>query len=140
MKLLGLLFVCLSTVFAQEPAINFLTGQAARETIGQPTFTSQASGAPSAFQVGAVEGLAVANNTLFVVDSNLHGLLPPDNNRVLIFNNISRYIYNPTDPIPQGGRCPVCVGTSSVGEASVVLGQPDFATTTEPLSHSERLP
>src|ERR1700733_5790554 len=132
MKLLGLLFVCLSTVFAQEPAINFLTGQAARETIGQPTFTSQDSGAPSAFQVGAVQGLAVANNTLFVVDSNLHALLPPDNNRVLIFTNISRYIYNPTDPIPQGGRCPVCVGTSSVGEASVVLGQPDFATTTNP--------
>jgi hypothetical protein len=132
MKLLGLLFVCLSTVFAQEPAINFLTGQAARETIGQPTFTSEDSGAPSAFQVGAVQGLAVANNTLFVVDSNLHGLLPPVNNRVLIFTNISRFIFNPTDQIPQGGRCPVCVGTSSVGEASVVLGQPDFATTTDP--------
>ncbi len=67
-----------------------------------------------------------------MVDSNLHALFPPDNNRVLIFNNISRFIYNPTDPIPQGGRCPVCVGTSSVGEASVVLGQPDFATTTNP--------
>jgi uncharacterized protein (TIGR03437 family) len=132
MKSLGLLFVCLSTVFAQEPAINFLTGQAARETIGQPTFTAQGSGFPSAFQVGAVQGIAVANNTLFVVDSNLHGLVPPVNNRVLIYNNISRFIYGPTDPIPQGGRCPVCVGTSSVGEASVVLGQPDFATTTDP--------
>src|ERR1700722_1976329 len=132
MKSLGLLFVCLSAVFAQEPAINFLTGQAARETIGQPTFTAQGSGFPSAFQVGAVQGIAVANNTLFIVDSNLHGLVPPVNNRVLIYNNISRFIYGPTDPIPQGGRCPVCVGTSSVGEASVVLGQPDFATTTNP--------
>jgi uncharacterized protein (TIGR03437 family) len=132
MKRLGLLFLSLSTVFAQEPAVEFLTGQAARETIGQPTFTAEDVGAPSAFQLGAVQGVAVANNTLFVVDSNLHGLYPPVNNRVLIFNNISQFIYNPTDQIPQGGRCPVCVGTPSVGQASVVLGQPDFATTTDP--------
>src|ERR1700691_6615444 len=132
MKHLGLLFLSLSTVFAQQPAVDFLTGQAARETIGQPTFTAQDSGSPSAYQLGAVQGVAVANNTLFVVDSNLHGLYPPVNNRVLIFNNISQFIYNPTDQIPQGGRCPVCVGTPSVGQASVVLGQPDFATTTDP--------
>jgi uncharacterized protein (TIGR03437 family) len=132
MKRLGLLFLSLSTAFAQQPAIDFLTGQAARQTIGQPTFTAQDQGTPSAFQVGAPQGLAVVNNTLFVVDSNLHGLYPPFNNRVLIFTNISRYIYNPTDQIPQGGRCPVCVGTSSVGEASVVLGQPSFATATNP--------
>ena len=65
--------------------------------------------------MGAVQGIAVANNTLFVVDSNLHGLYPPVNNRVLIFTNISQFIYNPTDPIPQGGRCPVCVGNSQRG-------------------------
>ena len=54
------------------------------------------------------------------------------NNRVLIFTNTSQFIYNPTDEIPQGGRCPVCVGNPSVGQASVVLGQPDFTTTTNP--------
>ncbi len=42
MKRLGLLFLSLSTLFAQQPAIDFLTGQAARETIGQPTFTAEA--------------------------------------------------------------------------------------------------
>ncbi len=89
-------------------------------------------GAPSAYQFGAVQGLAYANNTLFVVDSNLHGLVPPVNNRVLIYNNISSFIYPPLDPVPQGGRCPVCVGTPSVGQASVVLGQPDFTTVTNP--------
>ena len=134
MNRLALLFLSLSTVFAQQPAFDFLTGQAARETIGQPTFTAQASGSPSAYQVGAVQGIAVANNTLFVVDSNLHGLYTPNNNRVLIFDNISNFIYNPTDPsMPaQGGRCPVCVGDPSVGQASVVLGQPDFSTTADP--------
>ncbi len=132
MKRLGTLFLSLSTLFAQQPATDFLTGQAARQIIGQPTFTFQGVGQPSAYQIGAVQGLAYANNTLFVVDSNLHGLVPPVNNRVLIYNNVSQFIYGPTDEIPQGGRCPVCVGTPSVGQASLVLGQPDFTTTTNP--------
>jgi hypothetical protein len=50
----------------------------------------------------------------------------------MVYNNISRYIYNPTDQIPQGSRCPVCIANANVGEASLVLGQPDFATTTDP--------
>ncbi len=132
MKLLSILFLSLSTVFAQPPAVGFLTGQAAREIIGQPTFTNEGQSAPSAFQLGAVQGLAYANNTLFVVDSNLHGLLLPNNNRVLVFTNASNFIYNLTAELPQGGRCPVCVGTPSVGQASLVLGQPDFTTTTNP--------
>jgi uncharacterized protein (TIGR03437 family) len=136
MKRLAILFLSLSTVFAQamfaQSSVQFLTGQSAREVIGQPTFTEQATSSPSAFQVGAAQGLAYANNTLFVVDSNLHGLIPPVNNRVLVFSNISRFIYNPTDEIPQGGACPVCVGTPSVGSASLVLGQPNFTTVTNP--------
>ncbi len=132
MKLLSTLFLSLSTLFAQQPAVNFLNGQAAREIIGQPTFTSEGQGAPSAYQIGAVQGLAYANNMLFVVDSNLHGFIPPNNNRVLLYNNISNFIYNPIDEVPQGGRCPVCVGTPSVGQASLVLGQPNFATITNP--------
>ena len=111
MKRLSFLFVSLSTLFAQQPATEFLTGQAARQVIGQPTFTTEGKYQPSAYQLGAVQGMAYANNTLFVVDSNLHALIPPVNNRVLIYNNISQFIYNPMDEIPQGGRCPVCVGT-----------------------------
>jgi hypothetical protein len=132
MKHLGILFLCLPAAFAQQPAVDFLTGQAAREIIGQPTFTTEGQSAPSAFQVGAVQGLAYANNMLFIVDSNLHALIPPFNNRVLIFNNTSNFIYDPTAEITQGGRCPVCIGTPSVGQASLVLGQPDFTTTIDP--------
>lgn len=132
MKRLGVLFLCLSAAFAQPSAINFLTGQAAREIIGQPTFTAEGAGNPSPYQLGAVDGIAYANNTLFVVDSNPHGLIPPVNNRVLIYNNTQQFIYAPTAEIPQGSRCNVCVGTQNVGQASVVLGQPDFYTTTNP--------
>jgi hypothetical protein len=132
MKSLGILFLCLSAAFAQQPAVDFLTGQAAREVIGQPTFTYQGQGTPSGYQLGAAQGIAFANNSLFIVDSNLHGLLFPNNNRVLVYNNVSNFIYPPAAEIPQGGRCPVCVGTPSVGQASLVLGQPNFATTTNP--------
>jgi uncharacterized protein (TIGR03437 family) len=132
MKRLGILFVFLQAGFAQDSAVQFLTGQAAREVIGQPTFTEQGAGSPSAYQFGAAQGLAYANNTLFVVDSNEHALITPDNNRVLIFDNISTFIYPPTAEVPQGGRCNVCVGTPGVGQASLVLGQPNFTTTTNP--------
>jgi uncharacterized protein (TIGR03437 family) len=131
MKHFVLLVLSLSTVLAQQPAVDFLTGQAARSTIGQPTFTAQQSGNPSQYQVGGVDGVAYANNTLFVVDSN-HLQIPPVNNRVLIYTNISQFIYSPSSQIPQGGQCPVCVGTAGVGGASVVVGQPDFVTTTDP--------
>jgi uncharacterized protein (TIGR03437 family) len=125
------LFLCLSTAFAQEPAVDFLTGQAARIVIGQSTFTLQGAGNPSQYQVGAVDGLAYVNNMLFVVDSN-HLQIPPINNRVLIYTDISKFIYNPTDQVPQGGRCNVCVGSVGVGGATNVVGQPDFTTTTNP--------
>jgi uncharacterized protein (TIGR03437 family) len=132
MKRLGILFLSLSAGFAQQPAVDFLTGQAARETIGQPTFTAENVGGPSQDQIGAVQGLAYVNNMLFVVDSNLHGLIPPVNNRVMIYTDISRFIYDPTAEIPQGNRCNVCVGTAAVGNASAVLGQPDFNTVIDP--------
>jgi uncharacterized protein (TIGR03437 family) len=131
MKHLSLFF--LSCVLAS--AADFLTGQAARITIGQNTFTSQDTGGPSAFQLGAVSGIAFANNTLFVVDSN-HIQGDPVNNRVLIFNNVSSLIPAPTSDIPQGTRCPVCVGNAGRGGASVVLGQPDFSTTAINLSQN----
>lgn len=123
MKFFSLLV--LSTMLAS--AADFLTGQAARLVIGQPTFTAQNTGTPSAFQLGAVGGLAYANNSLFVVDSN-RVQATPVNNRVLIYNNISSFVGSPTASVPQGIRCPVCAGTPDVKQASVVLGQPDFST------------
>src|SRR5580704_5577049 len=104
-------------------AADYMTGQAARAVIGQTTFTSQASGA-SNMLLGGVGGVAYANNTLFVTDANRMGSAPI-NNRVLVFNNLSRMIPAPTAEIgPNSGRCPVCAQG-----ASLVLGQPDFTST-----------
>ncbi len=124
MKYFALIFLFLGAAFAQD----FLTGQSARITIGQVTFTSQDNLAPSQYQLGAVGGLAYINNTLFVVDSNHIQAFPVDN-RVLIYNNISQFMIPPTAAIPQGTRCPLCIGTPDVGGASVVVGEPDFVTT-----------
>jgi uncharacterized protein (TIGR03437 family) len=104
-------------------AADYLTGQAARAVIGQTTFTSQASGATNLL-VGGVGGVAYANNTLFVTDSNRLGNAPI-NNRVLMFNDLSRMIPTATAEIGANvGRCPVCAQG-----ASLVLGQPDFTST-----------
>ncbi len=124
MKYLSLFLI--SSVVAL-PA-DFLTGQAARITIGQSTFTSQDSGGTTSFTLGAVSGIAVANNTLFVVDSN-RVQADPVQNRVLIFNNLARLVPSPINEIPQGVRCPVCMGTQESGGANVVLGQSTFTTT-----------
>lgn len=135
---------------------DFVTGQAARMVIGQSTFTAQNSGGasgayggsgssgatgasgaigppgpPSNTAYGAVGGLAFANNTLFVTDANRLGLLPI-NNRVLIFNNVSSKFPRPADVIPVNtARCPVCVG-----QADVVIGQPDFASSATAVSQT----
>ena len=102
-------------------AADFVTGQGARMVIGQHTFTSQDPGA-SDILLGGVGGVAYANGTLFVADSNRTGLTPI-NNRVLMFPTQS--FPGPLDPIkPYIARCAVCVG-----QASVVLGQADFTST-----------
>ena len=103
-------------------AADLSTGQAARLVIGQTTFTVEESGASQTI-LGAVGGVAFANNTLFVADANRVGALPV-NNRLLIYANLSSMIPKPTDMLEATRRCPACVG-----KASVVLGQPDFTTT-----------
>jgi uncharacterized protein (TIGR03437 family) len=101
-------------------AADFVTGQGARLVIGQSTFTAQLAGASDTL-LGGVGGVAVANGTLFVADSNRTGLTPL-NNRVLLFP--TQTFPGPLDPIrPYLSRCPVCLG-----QASVVLGQTDFAS------------
>src|SRR5436853_5019478 len=99
-------------------AANFVTGQGARLVIGQTTFTQQQPGASDTL-LGAVGGLAYANGILFVADANRTGLTPV-NNRVLEFS--TKTFPGPLDAIrPFIARCAVCLG-----QASVVLGQPDF--------------
>ena len=126
MKHLSIILLSSMVTFAAD----FITGQGARITIGQRTFTAQDIGiTPSATVLGAVGGVAYANNTLFVVDSN-HVQATPVYNRVMIYQNISQYVLNPTASIPQQGqRCAVCIGGDNGGAANLVLGQPDFATT-----------
>ena len=102
-------------------AQDFTTGQAARLVIGQPNYTEQD---PISTQdtMGSPGGVAYANNTLFVVDSNRLGATP-NNNRILIYRNVSSFIPGIYDVPPQGTRCPACVGVPDV-----VLGQKDFVT------------
>jgi hypothetical protein len=100
-------------------AADFANGQAARLVIGQSTFTAQ-DPTSSDVVLGGVSGLAQFSGLLLVVDSNRVGA-SPENNRVLIFNNLQEQLPAPTAQLPQGARCPVCTG-----KADVVLGQTDF--------------
>ena len=103
---------------------DFMTGQAARAVIGQETFTSQDSNSSDTV-VGGVSGLAYAADTLFVADSNRVGAAP-SNHRVLLFQNLSGMLPSPAAELTYNRKCPVCLG-----QATLVLGQPDFTTTTE---------
>jgi uncharacterized protein (TIGR03437 family) len=105
-------------------ADDFTTGQAARAVLGQETFTAQ-NDQPSATVVGGVSGIAYANNTLFVADSNRVSA-GPINHRVLLFD-LPGTLPLPGAELNYDRKCPVCVG-----QASVVLGQPDFVTNIEP--------
>ena len=117
-------------------AADFTTGQAARLVIGQTTFTSQDPNS-SDIIVGGVSGLAYAADTLFVADSNRVGA-GPLNHRVLAFGSLSSQLPSPTARLSYDRKCPVCLG-----QATVVLGQPDFTTVTENLTAAQnnlRLP
>ena len=111
-------------------AADFVTGQAARLVIGQPTFTAADPNSTNSV-VGAAGGVAYAGNTLFVVDDNRLGA-SPSNNRVLVFSNVASAFPRPTDELLPNTKCPVCVG-----QASVVLGQPDFLSTSISLAANE---
>jgi uncharacterized protein (TIGR03437 family) len=114
---------------AAASAADFSTGQAARLVIGQQTFTDAAQGADQNL-LGGVGGVAYAADMLFVADGNRVGASPV-NERVLIFKNLSSTLPRPTDEIFYASRCPVCVGN-----ADVVLGQPDFTSTNIGVSQS----
>ena len=104
-------------------AEDFVTGQGARAVVGQDSFTRQIPGLSERL-LSAPGGIAIAGNTLFVVDSSRVASLQ-QNNRVLIFPNINQQLPAAKASIPWDGaqRCPVCGGS-----ATVVLGQPDFVS------------
>ncbi|MGA2268477.1 MAG: hypothetical protein ABSH44_08420 [Bryobacteraceae bacterium] len=132
MKCISIFFLCAAAAWAAD----FTTGQAARLVIGQTTFTSQDPNSSDTI-IGGVSGLAYAADTLFVADSNRVGA-GPFNHRVLLFQNLSGQLPSPTAELSFDRKCPVCVG-----RATVVLGQPDFTTTTQNLTatqNSLRLP
>ena len=111
---------------------SFTSGQAARLVIGQETFTSQDQNS-SDIILGAVSGVAYAADTLFVADSN-YVQAGPVNHRVLLFRNLSSQLPSPTATLTYNRKCPVCLG-----QANVVLGQPNMTTTVEndPASQSD---
>jgi len=121
MKCLIPILLMAVTGFAQTA--TYLTGQSARLVIGQPEFDSESDTATSSI-VGAAAGVAWANNMLFVADANMVSAAPI-NNRVLIYTNVSGQLPSTTAPLAYTSQCPICVGV-----ANVVLGQPDFVTTT----------
>jgi len=131
MKHLAALLLAANGLFAAD----FVTGQAARAVIGQPMFTAQTpTGGTLGLDkvLGGAGGLAYANGTLVVADANFVAAAPLDN-RVLIYYNLAQQIPTATADIPQsvGMRCGVCGGTPDV-----VLGQPDFTTTTLTLAQN----
>src|SRR5215469_10587421 len=119
MKWICVFFLIEAACFASD----FTTGQAARLVIGQTTFTS-ADPNSSNMIIGGASGVAWAADTLFIADDNRIGAVP-NNNRVLILPNLSGMLPSPTASLTYNSTCPICVG-----QASVVLGQPDFSTTT----------
>jgi uncharacterized protein (TIGR03437 family) len=106
---------------AQTPPAPFATGQAARLVIGQTNFTTEDFGTTNRL-LGAPTGIAYANGVLWVADANRLGALP-DNNRVLQFSDVGTYPGPLQDPTIIGSTCGVCRG-----QASMVLGQPDFVS------------
>ena len=120
MKGFWILILGTAPLFAQQ---DYTTGQAARLVIGQETFTSQ-DASSSDTVLGAATGIAYAADTLFVADDNRVSATP-ENNRVLLFGNLSSQLPPPNAQLQYSSKCPVCLG-----RATVVLGQPDMTTTT----------
>src|SRR5690348_7819980 len=104
MKCITVFLLGATATFAQD----FVTGQAARLVIGQPTFTSQDSNSSDTI-LGAASGIAYAADTLIVADSNRVGA-SPSNHRVLLYQNLSGMLPSPTAPLIYNRKCPVCVG------------------------------
>ncbi len=123
-SILSLFFLFSGVVSAQK---TFVNGQAARAEVGQPqNFTTGQQGTASNL-IGGASGLAYANGTLWVADSNRIAATP-QNNRVLGFptSQIPGPYADLTTITPATSTPAVC---SLCGySASIVLGQPDFVS------------
>jgi hypothetical protein len=128
MKCISVFILCAAAMSAAD----FTNGQAARLVIGQTTFTAEDPNSSDTV-IGGISGLAYAADTLFVADSNQVGAAP-SNNRVLLFGNLSSQLPSPTAELTFNRKCPVCVG-----QATAVLGQPDFTTTTVNFTPTQNL-
>jgi uncharacterized protein (TIGR03437 family) len=121
---LTLLLLC-QTAFCAD----YLTGQAARLEIGQQNFTQEQFVQPPGPNIlGAPQGVAFANNALWVVDSNDFGFVTgvASDNRVLEYTPVSGFpgvAYPNPSPNTVGVNCGVCLGNPSL-----VVGQPDFTS------------
>ncbi|MBI3933300.1 MAG: LysM peptidoglycan-binding domain-containing protein [Acidobacteria bacterium] len=100
---------------AQVPKVpdGLISSQAASLVVGQKNFSDITPGMDDR-RWGAISGIAIAGNTLIVVDGSY--LAPPNNNRVLIYNDLNALRNRkPQDDLPN---------------ASVILGQPGPGETT----------
>lgn len=118
-------------------AADFITGQAARAIFGQQTFTAQDIQSPcqgtntyncqppTPYVLGAVGGVAYANDTLFLADSSRVSATPVLN-RILIYTSISQSLPSPSQSISLPGpnfvRCPLCIGTTDTALNTKTLG------------------
>ncbi|HEX4748332.1 MAG TPA: RICIN domain-containing protein [Bryobacteraceae bacterium] len=111
------LSVCLAN--AQQ---QFVTGQAARAELGQPENFSSGQAGSAQNLLGGASGLAYAKGELWVADSNRIAALP-ENNRVMGFSTtqIPAPYVDLTTLTPFSTACGLCGY-----EANVVVGQPDF--------------
>src|SRR3972149_4296320 len=113
--LLALLFsaVAIRSAQAQSPKIpdGLVSSQAASVVVGQKNFSDITFGSDNA-RWGAISGIAVAGDKLIVVDSSY--LAPPNNNRVLIYNDLESLRKRKAQ--------------DDLIAADVVVGQPNFTT------------
>ncbi len=123
-------FLAANLFGAGAPTGEYFTGQGARLIIGQATFTDAMPGA-SDRMLGAVGGVAYANDTLFVADSSRFSDTTPQNRRVVLYRQLSQKLLAPTQQIqPDVSRCPVCTGRVEYPYTfDTVVGQTDFNVT-----------
>lgn len=102
---------------------KFVNGQAARLVVGQVHFTRQ-NPTPARNVSGAASGLAVGGNRLFVAEGSKIGASPRAH-RVSVYENLAAIVPDLDADLDQSLECAVCLT-----EPEIVLGQPDFDTTT----------
>src|SRR3990172_9647074 len=110
---LGALLVPMAGAQSQRIPDGLVSSQAATVVIGQKNFSDITFGSDNA-RWGAISGIAVAGDKLIVVDGSY--LAPPNNNRVLIYNDLeSLRRRRPQEALPNAN---VILGQSGPGETT----------------------